>query len=461
MRTEKNRRHTPRLAALFLAMLATTVWAASAHGAADAGVRIPAEATFAEYIDNLSEEYSFFTVSNLWLLVAAAMVFVMHIGFAMLESGLSRAKNTVNILYKNFFVISCGLVTYALVGFNTMYPPETFNGFLGVGGWFGIDADKYMEVMSSRSGNNYAYWTDFIFQAMFAATAATIVSGAVAERIKLYSFMVFTVVLVGIAYPVAGSWTWGGGWLERNGFVDFAGSSVVHAFGGYAALAAVLVLGPRRGKYDGKGRPRAIPGHNLSLAALGVFLLWFGWYGFNGGSVLDAHPERVGRVFVMTSLGAASGAFAAMIICPLILKKADISMALNGVLAGLVGITASADVINPGAAMLVGAISGALVVVAILFFDRIGVDDPVGAISVHGVCGTWGTLAAGIWGGGRLLWQFVGCLAYALFAFAVGFLIFSAVKLVMGVRVTAEEEDEGLDVAEHGQQAYPEFTGGK
>lgn len=452
---------TGRAAAYVAPALVFLLFAASAEGSAAAGVRIPSETTFAEYIDNLSEEYSFFTVSNLWLLIAAAMVFVMHTGFAMLESGLSRAKNTVNILYKNFFVISCGLVTYALVGYNTMYPPDTFNGFIRIGGWFGIDPDKFMEVMTSRSGNNFAYWTDFIFQAMFAATAATIVSGAVAERIKLYSFMVFTVLLVGLVYPVAGSWTWGGGWLERNGFVDFAGSSVVHAFGGYAALAAVLVLGPRRGKYDAKGKPKAIPGHNLSIAALGVFLLWFGWYGFNGGSVLDAHPERVGRVFVTTSLGAASGAFAAMLVTPLILKKADISMALNGVLAGLVGITASADVLSPGAAMLVGAISGVIVVGSILFFDRIGIDDPVGAISVHGICGTWGTLAAGIWGEGRLLWQIVGCLAYAIVAFAVSFLLFSLVKLIMGVRVTPEEEDEGLDIAEHGQQAYPEFTGGK
>lgn len=450
-----------RAAAFVAPALALLLLAASAEGSAVAGVRIPSETTFAEYVDNLSEEYSFFTVSNLWLLIAAAMVFVMHTGFAMLESGLSRSKNTVNILYKNFFVISCGLVTYALVGYNTMYPPDTFNGFFRMGGWFGIDSDKFMEVMSSRSGNNFAYWTDFIFQAMFAATAATIVSGAVAERIKLYSFMVFTVLLVGLVYPVAGSWTWGGGWLERNGFVDFAGSSVVHAFGGYAALAAVLVLGPRRGKYDAKGKPKAIPGHNLSIAALGVFLLWFGWYGFNGGSVLDAHPERVGRVFVTTSLGAASGAFAAMLVTPLILKKADLSMALNGVLAGLVGITASADVLSPGAAMLVGAISGVIVVGSILFFDRIGIDDPVGAISVHGICGTWGTLAAGIWGEGRLLWQIVGCLAYAIVAFAVSFLLFSLVKLIMGVRVSAEEEDEGLDIAEHGQQAYPEFTGGK
>jgi ammonium transporter, Amt family len=431
--------------------------AVAAQLSADTPVRIPNEATYLEYIDNLAQEYSFFTISNLWLLIAAAMVFMMHLGFASLEAGLTRSKNTVNILYKNVFVISIGLLTYALIGFNTMYPGETFNGFLKFGGWIGIDNDKYMDLMSSRYGVNYTYWADFIFQAMFAATAATIVSGAVAERIKLSAFMIFAVLLVGIAYPIAGSWTWGGGWLSRNGFVDFAGSSIVHAFGGYAALAAVLILGPRNGKYGADNKPRPILGHSMPLATFGVFLLWFGWFGFNGGSVLDAHPELVGRVFVTTALSGAAGVVAAMVACVAILRKPDLSMALNGALAGLVGITAGADSIDPGWAMVVGAISGVLVVVAILMFDRIRIDDPVGAISVHGICGTWGTLAVGIWGGGQLIWQIVGCLAYAIAAFSTAFAFFYLIKITIGVRVTAEEEAQGLDICEHGQEAYPEF----
>jgi len=427
---------------------------------AAAPVRIPSESTFDQYIDNLSQEYSFFTISNLWLLIAAAMVFMMHLGFASLEAGLTRSKNTINILYKNLFVISAGLITYAVIGFNTMYPGENFNGFLHIGGWIGIDNSKYMDLMTTRYGVNYSYWTDFIFQAMFAATAATIVSGAVAERIKLGSFMVFALLLVGIAYPIAGSWTWGGVWLERNGFVDFAGSSVVHAFGGYAALAAVLILGARRGKYTEDGKIRPILGHSMPMATVGVFLLWFGWFGFNGGSVLNAHPETVSRVFVTTALSGAAGTFAAMIACVVILKKPDISMALNGALAGLVGITAGADTIDPGWAIVVGAISGVIVVVSILFFDWVRIDDPVGAISVHGICGTWGTLAVGIWGSGNFLWQVVGCLAYALVAFSFAFIFFYLIKLTMGVRVTEEEEDNGLDIEEHGQEAYPEFLRG-
>lgn len=425
-----------------------------------APVRIPSESTFDAYIDNLAQEYSFFTSSNIWLLVAAAMVFVMHLGFASLEAGLTRSKNTINILYKNLFVISAGLVTYAFVGFNTMYPGEPFNGFIHFGGWIGIDNDKYMDLMTSRYGVNHTYWTDFIFQAMFAATAATIVSGAVAERIKLSAFMIYALLMVAVAYPIAGSWTWGGGWLERNGFVDFAGSSVVHAFGGYAALAAVLILGVRRGKYSADGKIRPILGHSMPMATVGVFLLWFGWFGFNGGSVLNAHPELISRVFVTTALSGASGVFAAMIACVVILKKPDLSMALNGALAGLVGITAGADSIDPGWAMVVGAFAGALVVVSILFFDRIRVDDPVGAISVHGICGTWGTLAVGIWGGGQFIWQLVGALSYGIVAFALSFGFFYLIKLTLGVRVTEEEEDIGLDIEEHGQEAYPEFVGG-
>ena len=418
----------------------------------------PTEKSFDEYMGNLSREYSFFTVSNLWLLVSAALVFMMHLGFASLESGLTQSKNTVNIIYKNVFIISAGLVTYAVWGFNAMYPSENFNGFFHVGGWIGVDSEKFYEVMTTRSGAYYTFWTDFIFQAMFAATAASIVSGAVAERIKLHSFMIFTVLLVGIGYPMAGSWTWGdGGWLAEKGFHDFAGSSVVHAFGGYAALAAVLLLGPRRGKYLANGKMRPIVGHSMPMAAVGAFLLWFGWFGFNGGSVLSADPQMVGRVFVTTALSGAAGAIGCMITCFIVLKKPDLSMALNGILAGLVGITAGADVIEPGWALLVGFISGIIVVFAVVFFDKLKLDDPVGAISVHGVCGSWGTLAVGIWGGGEFIWQLVGCLSYAIGAFVISFVFFFLLKITLGVRVDEEEELEGLDISEHGQEAYPEF----
>ena len=424
-----------------------------------AAVRIPTEASYDQYLDNLAQEYSFFTVSNLWILISTAMIFTMHLGFASLEAGLNRAKNTVNILYKNMFVIAVGLVTYALIGFNTMYPGETFNGIMKLGFWFGVHPDSFLDTMTSKSGSNYTYWADFLFQAMFAANAATIVSGAVAERIKLGSFMIFATLLVGIAYPIAGSWTWAdGGWLKRHGFTDFAGSSVVHAFGGYAALACILLLGPRLGKYDSNGKPKPILGHSMPLATIGVFLLWFGWFGFNGGSVLDANPEKVARVLVLTCLSGAAGIFGAMLTTQIAIRKPDLSMALNGALAGLVGITAGADTIEPGWSLVVGFIAGILVVVAIIFFERLRIDDPVGAVSVHGVCGTWGTLAVGIWGEGKFVWQLVGCMTYAIAAFVFAFLLFAALKFTIGVRVTEEEEMEGLDIAEHGQEAYSDLT---
>lgn len=411
------------------------------------------EKTYDAYIDTIVSEESFFTISNLWIIICTAMVFVMHLGFASLEVGLTRSKNTVNILYKNVFVITSGLVLYSLFGFRTMFPGAEFNGFFRFG--FGIDvsADDYLDLMTAKFGN-YSWWTYFIFQAMFAATAATIVSGAVAERMKLGAFMIFTVILVGFVYPVAGSWTWGGGWLARNGFHDFAGSSIVHAFGGFAALAAVLVLGPRKGKYSEDGKPQAIVGHSMPLAALGVFLLWFGWFGFNGGSVLSAHPELIGLVIVNTSLAGAVGGLACMVVTQVLLKKQDLSMILNGVLAGLVGVTAGADVMLPGNSMIVGGVAGALVVFSVLFFDKLKIDDPVGAISVHGVCGAWGTIAVGIFGGAKLLWQIIGVMTYGLVAFAVSFALFALLKAVMGIRVSSEEEYEGLDIAEHGQEAY-------
>jgi Amt family ammonium transporter len=403
--------------------------------------------------------FDFFTTSMLWTVIAAALVFLMHLGFATLECGLTQSKNTVNILFKNTFIISMGILTYAVIGFNTHYPCgewsliENWLSFgspidLGMGDVPGNDDFSYGGV-----GLAMTAYGDFIFQAMFAATGATIVSGAVAERIKLLPFMVFVTLLVGIAYPVIGSWHWGGGWLSAMDFYDFAGSSVVHAFGGFAALACVMILGPRAGKYvDGKIKP--ITGHSMPLAAIGVFLLFLGWFGFNGGSVLSANPGPLGLVFTTTALAGCAGCLAAMFFSWAFLKKPDVSMALNGILAGLVGITAGADSMGPWAAVIVGAIAGVIVVLSIIFFDSIKIDDPVGAISVHGVCGIWGTVAVGIFGGANLVTQIIGTLSVSAAAFIFAYVVFSIVKAIMGVRVTPEEEAEGLDLAEHGQSAY-------
>lgn len=402
------------------------------------------------------ETFDFFTISNLWTLIAAGLVFIMHLGFATLESGLTQSKNTVNILFKNVFIICMGILAYAAWGFNAMYPGD-FNGFFAFGSPL-LSAD-YGGTDFSYGGTGLCMtgWSDFIFQAMFAATAATIVSGAVAERIKLPSFMVIATILVAVIYPITGSWKWGGGWLDANGFYDFAGSTLVHAFGGFAALAAVIVLGPRKGKYLPGGGIKPILGHSMPLATIGVFLLFLGWFGFNGGSVLSADPELVSLVFVTTALAAAAGGLSTMFTAWIISKRPDLSMSLNGILAGLVGITAGADSMGPWAAVLVGAVAGVIVVFAVLFFDRIKIDDPVGAISVHGICGIWGTVAVGIFGGASLLWQIIGSLSVAVFAFVVTFAITSIVKAVMGLRVSEEEEFEGLDIGEHGQEAYPDF----
>ena len=394
-----------------------------------------------------------FTANNTWMLVATFLVFIMHLGFACLESGLTQAKNSVNILFKNTAVVSIGLITYAFVGFNLMYPGDFALGqFLGFAG-FGLDPGADGNTVAYADGG-YTYWTDFIFQAMFAATAATIVSGAVAERIKLSSFLVFTTIYVAFIYTIAGSWKWGGGWLDAMGFYDFAGSTLVHSVGGWGGLAGIIVLGPRLGKY-GNGRIKAIAGHNMPLATIGVFLLWLGWFGFNGGSVLSADPELVSLVFVTTSLAAAAGVIGAMAVSWGIQKKPDLSMILNGALAGLVGITAGADVVSVNAAMLIGFIAGLIVVGSVLFIDRRRLDDPVGAVSVHLVCGVWGTLAVGIFSADHsLLTQLIGVLAYGAFSFAAALLIFLALKLSMGLRVSADEERLGLDVGEHGMEAY-------
>jgi Amt family ammonium transporter len=401
--------------------------------------------------------YDFFTTSMLWTVIAAALVFLMHLGFATLESGLCQRKNVVNVLFKNVFIISIGVVTYAFFGFNTHYPGD-FNGWFSWGGMIGdLNAD---------GGNTWGYgglslamtgFGDFIFQAMFAATGATIVSGAVAERVKLGSFMIFAVLFVGFAYPVAGSWHWGGGYLASLDipFKDFAGSTVVHAFGGFGALACVMVLGPRKGKYTENGI-KPIPAHSFPLAAIGVFLLMFGWYGFNGGSVLSAEPGALGLVFTTTTLGACAGALGAIAVSWFMLKKPDLSMALNGLLAGLVGITANADVISVSSALIIGLIAGGIVVVSIIFLDKSKIDDPVGAISVHGVCGIWGTIAVAIFGEGdfSMASQIQGALLVSAFAFIFSYVVFSILKSIIGVRVSEEEEERGLDISEHGQEAY-------
>lgn len=396
-----------------------------------------------------------FTVNNLWMMISAALVFIMHLGFASLESGLTRSKNTVNVLYKNTLIPAIGLLTYAICGFNIMYPGVD-GGFFAFAG-FGISTDE--AGVTSAYNPGYTYWTDFIFQAMFAATAATIVSGAVAERVKLGSFLIFSILFVGFCYPALGYWKWGNGWLNvmETPFYDFAGSTLVHSVGGWGALAGVILLGPRLGKYV-DGKVNAIPGHSLTSAVIGTFLLWLGWFGFNGGSVLSADPGLVSLVFVTTSLAAAAGGVAAAITIVLVTKKNDLSMVLNGVLAGLVGITAGADQMSPMDAVLIGLIAGVIVVFSVFMFDKLKIDDPVGAISVHLVCGIWGTLAVGIFGslagGAQLVSQIIGILAYGAGAFIFAFALFFVLKLTLGIRVSKEEEEEGLDAYEHGMNAY-------
>lgn len=399
-----------------------------------------------------------FTVNNLWMMIATALVFIMHLGFASLEAGLTRSKNTVNILFKNSIIPGIGILTYTIIGFNLMYPGEDFAGAIFGFAGFGLDAG--VSGITSEYNIGYTYWTDFLFQGMFAATAATIVSGAVAERIKLSSFLVFSTIFVGIAYPITGMWKWGGGFLDSLGFYDFAGSTLVHSVGGWAALTGVIILGPRLGKYK-KGKVSPIPGHSMPLAAIGVFLLWLGWFGFNGGSVLSADPGLVSLVLVTTSLAASAGAVGAMLTSWSVLKTPDITMVLNGILAGLVGITAGADLMGPGSSIVIGFISGVIVVFSVIFFDKIKIDDPVGALSVHLVCGIFGTLAVGIWGSkaglGQLWTQFLGVISVGVFILFFSGILWSVIKATMGLRVSEEEEIEGLDVGEHSMESYPDF----
>jgi Amt family ammonium transporter len=322
------------------------------------------------------------------MMVATFLVFIMHLGFACVETGLTRAKNTVNILFKNTAIVSIGLLTYALMGFNLMYPgfAEGAAGFFGFAG-FGVATDA--AGLTSAYNPGYTYWTDFLFQGMFAATAATIVSGAVAERVKLGPFLIFCTLYVALIYPWVGSWKWGGGWLDAKGFYDFAGSTLVHSVGGWGALAGIIVIGPRIGKYV-NGKTKAIMGHNMPLLTIGVFLLWLGWFGFNGGSVLSADPGAVSFVLVTTSLAAAAGIIGSMLTSWVVQKEPDLSMVLNGCLAGLVGITAGADQLTVAQAVLVGLVCGAVAVLSVIGLDRLKIDDPVGATTVHLVCGILG-----------------------------------------------------------------------
>jgi Amt family ammonium transporter len=407
------------------------------------------------------ETTAIFTANNVWMMICTALVFFMHLGFSFLEIGLTRQKNTVNILFKNFFVITAGLLLYAIGGFNLMYPgfEEGATGFFKFAG-FGIEPPEG-GMTSAYADGGYTWWTDFLFQGMFAATAATIVSGAVAERIKLNSFMLFTIVYVGLVYPIIGSWKWGGGFLDNWGFYDFAGSTLVHSVGGWAALIAVYLLGARVGKFDSDGKPKAIPGHNIPVAAAGVLILWLGWFGFNGGSVLSADPELTSLTLVTTCLAAAAGGIASSIVSNTLYKNFDLTMFMNGVLGGLVGITAGADLMSPLDAIFIGIIAGAIIVFGVSLIDRLKLDDPVGAIAVHLICGIWGTLAVGIFGDmagvDQLIIQLIGVGIVGAFSVITSFIIIIIIKKTIGLRVDKEEEIKGLDLAEHGMDAYADF----
>lgn len=404
-----------------------------------------------------------FTANNVWMMVCTALVFFMHTGFAFLEIGLTRQKNTINILFKNVFIICVGILLYYIGGFNLMYPGE-FNGFLGFAG-FGLSIDE-TGLTPEYADGGYTYWTDFLFQAMFAATAATIVSGAVAERIKLGAFMIFVLVYVGLVYPIVGSWQWGGGFLstiggENGGFHDFAGSTLVHSVGGWGALVAIYLLGARIGKFGTDGKAKAIPGHNIPLAAAGVLILWLGWFGFNGGSVLSADPGLTSLVLVTTSLAAAAGGVSAFVVSTLMYKNFDLTMFLNGILGGLVGITAGADLMSPLESIAIGVIAGAVIVFGVALIDKLKLDDPVGAVTVHLICGIWGTLAVGIFGDkagiDQILYQLAGIGATGVFCLITAFIIIYALKATIGIRVSKEEELEGLDIHEHGMDSYADF----
>ncbi|MBI1388969.1 MAG: ammonium transporter [bacterium] len=406
----------------------------------------------------------------LWTCVAAFLVFFMQAGFAMVECGFTRAKNAVNIMMKNLMDFCFGSLIYWAVGFGLMF--GVTNGFFGTTG-FGL----YGYMTTADGGTDYWTYAFWMFQVVFAATAATIVSGAMAERTKFSAYLIYTCFISGLVYPIFGSWAWGSlfqgnGWLEGMGFIDFAGSTVVHSVGGWAALAGALVLGPRVGKYGPDGKPKVIPGHNIPLAALGVFILWLGWFGFNPGSTTTMGGD-LAVIAVTTNLAAAAGSIAAMCTAWVMFGKPDAGMALNGALAGLVAITSPCANVSPLSAIIIGLIAGILVVLSVIFFDNIGIDDPVGAISVHGICGAWGTLSAGLFaqeafGGTNGLFfggdpgvvgvQLIGIGACFAWTFVTSFILFNVIKATIGLRVTEQEEMEGLDYGEHGASAYSDFS---
>jgi len=396
-------------------------------------------------------------LNYVWTLVAAALVFFMQAGFAMVESGFTRAKSACNIMMKNLLDFSMGSLAFWAVGFGIMFGTTTT-------GWFGT-SDFFLSGWTGPDGDPWvlAFW---MFQVVFAATAATIVSGAVAERIKFTGYLVYSVVVCAFIYPVFGSWAWGSllngnGWLEAKGFIDFAGSTVVHSIGGWCALAGAIVLGARKGKYGPKGEVRAIPGHNIPMAAIGVFILWLGWFGFNPGSTTTGDTS-IAMIFVNTNLAAAAGVIGALITSWILFKKPDIGMSLNGALAGLVAITAGCANVSPTSSVILGFIAGIIVVFSVLALDRMHIDDPVGAVSVHGVCGAWGTLAAGLFNmggttGAIILTQVIGIVAAFIWAFGTAFILFKLISMTIGLRISEEEEMIGVDIGEHATHAYNDF----
>lgn len=413
-------------------------------------------------------------VDTLWVFLAAVLVFFMNLGFASLEAGMARSKNTVNILSKNFIVFAVSSLGFMLLGWGLMFGGD--NPFLGTQHLF-ILGESDLSFYDDTLTSNVPFWGKFFFQLVFCGTAATIVSGAVAERIKYITFIVFSFVLTLVIYPIVGHWVWGGGWLADLGFLDFAGDTVVHSLGGWAALAGALVLGPRIGKYDKDGKPRAIPGHNMSLAVIGLFVLWLGWFGFNPGSTMSfQNPSDVMHILMTTNTSAIAAVLTATAASWLLLGKPDLGMTINGCLAGLVAITGGCAYISIGNSLLIGAVAGVLVVFAVLFFDRVKVDDPVGATSVHLCCGVFGTLCIGLFaqegvttlstrnglfyggGAGLLGTQLLGIAAVGAFVFAASLVLWWVLKKTMGIRVTREEEIAGLDIGEHGNHAYPDFV---
>ncbi len=420
----------------------------------------------------LETKYIFNTLS---FFLHGALVMWMAAGFSMLESGLVRSKNTAAICLKNIALYSIAGIMYYLIGYDLMYPGD-FNGYIGIAGTLynptaeelvllGVNEEGDMAAaLAAGFDTGYSTMSDWFFQMVFVATAASIVSGTLAERIKVWPFLIFVVVLTAVIYPIQGSWTWGSGWLYAMGFSDFAGSTIVHSVGGWAALTGALILGARRGKYGPDGSVTPMPGANLPLATLGTFILWLGWFGFNGGSQLAlgsaADAAWIAIVYTNTNLAAAGGVVAAMLLAQILYKRVDLTFALNGAIAGLVSITAGPDLTNHLLSIIIGAIGGCLVVIAVPLLDKLKIDDVVGAISAHLVAGIWGTLAVGIFGGGDLVVQIIGIVAVGAFVVITSAIVWMALKVTIGIRVSEEEEELGLDKVELGLEAYPEFGQG-